>query len=158
MADPLVQDLYMAAKTLSLEDQRELNRLIVGLINDHHDQKNRQAAATLKVGDTVQFQGRKRGLPITGTIVGFTQKYVKVDAYQDKYGYPTAIVVHWTCPPAGLTKVAGPAPKPAAPRSATISRLVNDLKNLQNGRTTEVITSKDVGVLEFGPNGELKIK
>lgn len=106
MTTVTVEDVMAAAETLNLEDRRVLNRMLYDNIRAEADQLGRQKAAEFKVGDQVTFLGRKRGFPIKGKIVGFTNKNVKVDSDQDKYGYPTGRTVHWTVSPNLLTKVA----------------------------------------------------
>lgn len=142
-----LEDVMAAAETLSKEDRERLNSWLVSGLRAENDQKQRQLAASFKVGDRVSFLGRKRGLPITGKIVGFGGKNVKVDSYQDKYGYPTKFVTHWTVSPSLLTLVKD---KPnQTPQQAAVNRMTSEVQTL---------TSKDIGVITIGSDGKLEIK
>jgi hypothetical protein len=138
-----LQDVLAAAETLSIEDQKELNRLLVDNIREVQRQESRKAAASFRTGDLVEFNHSKTGVKIYGSIKKFNPTRVIVESQYDKYGF-AGHNIEWTVPASMLRKVAA-----LPPRHAPVNRMAREVQTL---------TTKDIGTLTIGKDGKLEIK
>lgn len=134
MSQVTVQDVLFAAKTLSVEDQKELDRLLVDHIRDTQRKANMEAALKFSRGDFVSFNHSKTGAKIYGTIKKFNPTRVIVESKYDKYGY-AGRDIEWTVPASMLRKelTLPPAPHDGRPGlTQTARRLASELQELQS--------------------------
>lgn len=81
--------------TLSLEDQRTLNTLLVQNIRAIQKRKSSIVATTFKVGDVVKFDGKTRG-KVFMKITGFSRDLSKIKGLQLNKGWKTHAGTQWT--------------------------------------------------------------
>lgn len=87
--------IFAEVKTLSLEDQRALNSLLVANIRTALKQKAIMCAVKFKGGDVVKFDGKTRG-PIFIKIHSFSRDATKVKGVQLNRGWKTKAGTMWT--------------------------------------------------------------
>lgn len=140
-----VADVLFAAKTLTLEEQKELNSLLVDSIHEHQRVASQKAASAFRTNDHVMFIHSKTNTPIYGTIRKFNPTRVIVESLYDKHGF-VGRPVEWTVPASFLTKIDALPPMPAARPISPSPReqLRGELK--------------DIGTLVIGPDGKVEIK
>ena len=79
MAAEDLNAIYQKLGTLSLEELRALNHIIVTIVNQQIKIKAMQAACTFMVGDKVTWMS-KRGCPVDGVVTKVKSKNIDVDA------------------------------------------------------------------------------
>jgi hypothetical protein len=87
--------LFAEVRTLSLEDQRALNALLVANIRQSLKQKAVMTSIQFKFGDIVKFDGKTRG-PIFIKIHSFSRDLTKVKGVQLNRGWKTLPGTQWT--------------------------------------------------------------
>jgi hypothetical protein len=87
--------VFAQVKSLSMDDQRALNKLLVANIRLAMRQKAVMTAITFKAGDVVKFDGKTRG-PIFIKIHSFSRDLTKVKGVQLNRGWKTQPGVQWT--------------------------------------------------------------
>ena len=91
-----VSALMSEIRTLSLEDQRLLNKMLVENIRRDLKLKAITSSVKLNIGDTVRFDGKTRGT-IVIEITGFSRDLSKVKGRQvNSIQARTAIGTNWT--------------------------------------------------------------
>ena len=105
-----VFDLMKQIKTLTIADQLVLNKLLCQNIRHANKVKSIEKAASIDVGDYVQFDGKTRGI-ITIKVSEFSRDMTKVKGVQVNKGFGRATRgIKWTVTAAGakvLTKTEG---------------------------------------------------
>ncbi len=95
MSQVTLSSLMAQIKTLSLDEQRALNSLLVANIRLGHRQNAVMKSIEYKVGDVIQFDGKTRG-PIFLEISGFSRDRTKIKGKQLNRGWKTQPGVNWT--------------------------------------------------------------
>lgn len=107
-----VYDLMKQVKTLSIADQLILNKLLVQNIRHANKIKSIEKAASIDVGDYVQFNGKTAGT-VTIKVTEFSRDMTKVKGPQQNVGYGRGgRGVKWTVTAAAckvITKAEGEA-------------------------------------------------
>jgi hypothetical protein len=87
--------IFAEVKTLSLEDQRALNSLLVANIRSALKHKAVMTSIEFRAGDIVKFDGKTRG-PIFIKINSFSRDRTKIKGVQLNRGWKTQPGVQWT--------------------------------------------------------------
>lgn len=87
--------IFAEVKSLSLEDQRALNSMIVANIRLGLKQKAVTSSSQFYIGDVVKFDGKTRG-QIFIRINSFSRDRTKIKGVQLNRGWKTQPGVQWT--------------------------------------------------------------
>jgi len=87
--------IFAEVRTLSLEDQRALNSLLVANIRQSLKQKAVMTSVEFRAGDVIKFDGKTRG-PIFLEITGFSRDRAKIKGRQLNAGWKTSKGTPWT--------------------------------------------------------------
>lgn len=87
--------IFTEVRTLSLEDQRALNSMLVANIRQSMCQVAAMKSIAFKAGDVVKFDGKTRG-PIYLEVTGFSRDRTKIKGRQINKGWKTSTGAQWT--------------------------------------------------------------
>jgi Flp pilus assembly secretin CpaC len=104
MSTQTVFDLMSQIRTLSLEDQRKLNKMLVQNIDAGIKRQCQEISCKLDVGDVVSFDGKTRGM-ITIKVTEFSRDLTKVKGIQLNPGMKTPKGTKWTVHAAAVKPV-----------------------------------------------------
>ena len=78
-----IKSIMEQISTLSLEEQRMVNKLLVASLNSQIKAKSADAAANFRIGQTVKFDaGARKGGIITLNITGFSRDMSRIKGIQ----------------------------------------------------------------------------
>jgi hypothetical protein len=95
MSNVTLNSLMQQIKTLTLDEQRVLNKLLCANIRHGYKVNAIQKSVAFGVGDVITFDGKTRG-PIFLEVSGFSRDRTKIKGKQINRGWKTSVGTNWT--------------------------------------------------------------